>query len=200
MIKQNKKILVITGAAPCLIEDIGAMKSLFFTLHLSLFTFDYMTIGLDAVDKYLWDIKYFATQHPKDIEAAIGRRVLLGANTDFKIIAHTEHKTKSTGQNIVDLIIPIEEGVHGSSSLMGVQAGIQLGYQKIIVCGCPLIGINEKKFDYAFYHDGWIAKYEQIKNVVRSMSGWTKDLLGAPIKDWLLDCHCEANLVSRGNL
>jgi hypothetical protein len=60
-----------------------------------------------------------------------------------------------------------------------------MGYEKIIVCGCPLIGKNDKDYDYANFQKGWTAKFNEIKHKARSMSGWTKDLLGAPTKEWI---------------
>jgi hypothetical protein len=175
-------------------EDINAFLSLRGVSQTPWQSYDFMAIGLDAVDKYLWPIKYFATQHPTEIEKSIGRRVLSCGNIDFKIIAHKKQKVKSSGRELVDIVIPMEDGVRGSSSLMGVQAGIQLNYKKIILCGCPLTGKNSNNYEYANYQAGWLAKYEQIKNVARSMSGWTKELLGAPDESWLLEAYCSESL------
>jgi hypothetical protein len=144
-----------------------------------------MIIGLDAVDKYSFDAKYFATYHPSDIEPAMERRKKYGGNINFeKIIAHQQHHNNATGRDLVDLIIPCEPPT-GSSALLGVLAGIRMGYEKIIVCGCPLIGSNDKAYDYAKFQPGWTAKLNEIKGVTRSMSGWTRELLGAPTKEWL---------------
>jgi len=147
---------------------------------------DYMLIGLDSVEKIPWPAKYFATYHPSDIEPAMERRKQYGGNINFeKIIAHQQHHNNATGRDLVDLIIPCEPPT-GSSALLGVLAGIRMGYEKIIVCGCPLIGVNDKNYDYANFQKGWTAKLNEIKNVTRSMSGWTRDLLGVPTKEWLI--------------
>jgi hypothetical protein len=38
---------------------------------------------------------------------------------------------------------------------------------------------------YESYRKGWERKLPDIKDRVRSMSGWTKELLGKPTKGWL---------------
>ena len=153
-------------------------------IHHSPSTVSFMLIGLDAVEKYLGHADYFATYHTSDIEPAFERRKAAGGNTDYMIIAHQQHIEKPTGRELVDLIIPCEPP-SGSSALLGVLAGIKLGYQKIIVCGCPLIGRNDKQYDYANFQKGWTAKLAMIKEKTRSMSGWTQELLGAPTEEWI---------------
>jgi hypothetical protein len=186
----HKKILIIVGSAPCISEDIGAFASIY-PGRLPLYSFDsstptgcdVMLIGLDAVDKCLWPAQYFATYHPSDIGPAFDRRLAQGGNTDYKIIAHQPYLDK-TGRDLVDLIIPFEPPT-GSSALLGVLAGIKMGYEKIIVCGCPLIGKNDEDYDYANFRTGWTAKLDKIKSVTRSMSGWTRELLGEPTQKWM---------------
>ena len=143
-----------------------------------------MLIGLDSVEKYPGHAYYFATYHPSDIAQAIERRKAFGGNTDYTIISHQPHLDNATGRDMVGLIIPFEPPT-GSSALLGVLAGIKLGYEKIIVCGCPLTGANDKAYDYAKFRPGWTAKLAAIKDVTRSMSGWTMELLGAPTAEWM---------------
>lgn len=176
---ENKKILIIVGSAPCAGEDLVFCRERFQTDPDSV-----MLIGLDSVEKYLGHAVYFATYHPSDIGPAFDRRKAAGGNTDYMIIAHQPHIEQSTGQDLVDLIIPFEPPT-GSSALLGVLAGIKLGYEKIIVCGCPLTGKNADQYDYANFRAGWTAKLAMIKDKTRSMSGWTMELLGAPTEEWL---------------
>lgn len=172
------RTLIVTGAAPCVREDIAAFLSLRGGSQTPWQSYDFMAIGLDAVDKYDWNVKYFATYHPSEILEAKERRAAKGGNTDYKVIAHVQH------EGLVDMIVPFDPP-SGSSSLLGVLAGIQMGYEKIIVCGCPLAGKNDKGYDYANFRDGWKAKYDEIKAFARSMSGWTRELLGSPDEAWI---------------
>ena len=181
MNEENKnRILIVVGAAPGALEDVntflarrvenGAPKDA---------GVDFMIIGMDAAF-FPTPVKYLATYHPSDIEEAHKRREAAGLNTDYTIIAHQQYKDK------VSLIIPCQSP-SGSSALLGVLAGIKYGYRKIIVCGCPLIGVNAKGNKYESFQKGWTAKINEIKNVTRSMSGWTMELLGAPDVEWLSD-------------
>lgn len=176
-----EKILIIIGSAPCVKDDIEAAFSLFRSVPLCLCPFDpdYMSIGLSSVDKHLHHIKYMATYHPFDIPEAKKRREAAGGNTDYLVISH-EHKP---GVDIVEPFIPPT----GSSAHLGALAAIRLGYKKIILCGCPMTGDSptRKGNRYETFRVGWTAKINQVQDYVRSMSGWTMELLGTPTIEWL---------------
>jgi len=138
---------------------------------------DYLAVGKDAVKlKFNW--KYVATYHKEDlvdILSQIDKRKLI----DCQIISHE----KAAG---VDVIIPFEKP-SGSSALLGALAGIQFGYTKMILCGCPLEGGNNKGHLYNQFRIGWEKKKIIVESCVRSMSGWTKNFLGSPSLDWLVE-------------
>ena len=193
---EQKKILIVIGAAPCVREDIADFLSLrggsqtpWQSLDPAYAGLNWMAIGLDAVNIVQYPIQYFASYHPYEIEEAKERRAKTGGNTDYMIISHVNEEVNGLGEIIkydVNLTIPIEPP-SGSSALLGVLAGIKLGYEKIIVCGCPLTGKNTTGYDYAEFRVGWTAKLSEIKAFTRSMSGWTKELLGEPTIQWLED-------------
>jgi hypothetical protein len=169
-------ILIITGAAPCLEDDLQNLK--LETLNFQLET-DFMAIGLDAVDKYLWPVQYFATYHPEDIAPARERRRVAGGNIDYKIITHLPQEGEK-----IDMIIPFLPP-SGSSALLGVLAGLKMGYTRMILCGCPLEGKNVQNGNYENFREGWQTHHKQYKGNVKSMSGWTMGFLGAPTKEWI---------------
>jgi hypothetical protein len=187
----KKNILILIGAAPCVVDDIKAFLSLrgescdpWQSCCPAYAGLDWMAIGLDAINLASWPIQYFATYHPSEIEEARERRARAGGNTDYMVIAHQQHAEKATGRGLVDLILPCEPP-SGSSALLGVLAGIKMGYEKIIVCGCPLIGTNAAGYDYSYFRIGWEAKLNEIRDKTRAMSGWTRELLGMPDTNWL---------------
>ena len=176
--------LVIIGSASCASEDLASLDRFRVntpgpgSAHGELVEpWDFMLIGLDAVDKFPGEVKYFVTYHVEDIPESINRRKALGGNCDFKIISH---ETKPG----VDIVHP-HEAPSGSSALMGVLAGIKLGYQRMILAGCPLTGKNPKGGSYDNFQKGWQAHLDQYAGKVRSMSGWTKEFLGSPTEEWL---------------
>lgn len=176
----QKHILIIVGSAPCAGEDIANVLSL---LGNDYATADYMLIGLDAVENVRVPVQYFATYHPVDILPARERRAALGGNTDYLVISHRQY-ADAAGNPLVDEIIPFTPPP-GSSALLGVLAGLKMGYNKIIVCGCPLEGLTKKKSNYSKYQKGWLAKKAALGDSVRSLSGWTKEFLGEPTRGWL---------------
>jgi hypothetical protein len=116
----------------------------------------------------------------------VSKRNQIGGNIDYKVISHIQ----TAG---VDIVIP-NVGPSGSSSLLGVWAGLELGYDRIVMCGCPLIGKNTFGRDYnKQYARGWVHACNRIKPFVRSMSGWTRDLIGKPTKEWIYGHNTERN-------
>jgi hypothetical protein len=130
------------------------------------------------VDKYPWPIKYVATYHPEDIPGIQERRRQSGGNTDYKIISHLPKEG-------VDICIPEYWAPSGSSSLLGAQAGLEMGYDRIVLCGCPLTGNAPGGNPYEAFRPGWESRKETLLGKVKSMSGWTRELLGAPDEQWL---------------
>lgn len=160
------------GSAPCLQDDLVNIPGILFL------ECDYMAIGLDAVDKLAQPIRYFATYHPIEINAARKRREDAGGNLNYMVISHQPH------EGVVDMIVPFEPP-SGSSSLLGVLAGIKMGYCRIVLAGCPLTGKNERGASYDSFREGWEKKLGSIKEKTRSMSGWTREILGPPTDEWL---------------
>ena len=85
----------------------------------------------------------------------------------------------------------------GTSSLFAVKVAILLGYTKIILCGVPLSG-SHRFYDNPFQKHAnnfscpsisipWKKAITEIFNDrVRSMSGKSLGLLGAPTKEWVM--------------
>lgn len=168
----DAQILIITGSAPCVIDDLT--DKIIFDIPNP----DFMAIGLDAVDKYKRPIKYVVTYHEEEIPAIRERRKSFGGNTDYQVVTHLKHAG-------ADIIIADYWMPSGSSALLGVQAALRLGYGKIILCGCPLDGKNLAGASYESFRAGWTARKNELGDNVRSMRGWTKEFLSAPTQEWL---------------
>jgi hypothetical protein len=80
----------------------------------------------------------------------------------------------------------------GSSGLFAVEIALRLGYERLVLCGIPLTGrttIQENGEEerlrkgqpfIASFRDAWVRDFELLSPHVRSMSGWTRELLGGP--------------------
>ena len=166
------KPIVLIGCAPCWKDDLDNLKAI-------IDDFDVMAVGMDC--PYNGHIQYFVTYHQEDIPIYKMRKRNANYDSNFLVISHK--------QNIEVDIIELHKNPTGSSALLGVVAVIRLGYKKIILCGCPMEGPNKNKFakSYNHFQRGWMSRFAEIKDFTRSMSGYTREILGKPIKEWIND-------------
>lgn len=79
----------------------------------------------------------------------------------------------------------------GSSGMLCVVVALELGCDRIILAGVPMDKMaghydNPKPWMEARqYHSAWERALPRFAGRVRSMSGWTRQLLGAPDREWL---------------
>lgn len=167
----KNKVIVLIGRAPC--WDFDFSRFCQFNIP-----FDIGAIGLDC--PYEGDIEYFFTYHPNDIKQYNEKRKQKGLSLNYTIVSHVFDK-----DNIVSQTEPWESP-SGSSAMLGTLFSMRIGYEKIVLCGCPLEGNNDKGFSYKPFRKGWMTRKDKVVNKVRSMSGWTAEFLGKPEKDWFL--------------
>lgn len=78
----------------------------------------------------------------------------------------------------------------GSSGFIGVAVARKEGATKIVLAGIPMDGerghFNKPgPWKEAIIHrQAWVDHYPQLQGVVRSMSGWTREVFGAPEEEW----------------
>jgi len=165
--------LVILGTAPCIEEDITNLSAM--TKEGDC---DLMAAGLDSFKRPVpW--KYVASGHYEDLSLINSYAGLHGLK-GYKLI----HYQLRVG---VDIVVSLDVWEGGSSALLGVIAGIREGYKKIVLCGCPMEGANpgHPGADYSMFQGKWTESVSLLCNYVRSMSGFTMKLLGAPTEEWL---------------
>jgi hypothetical protein len=80
----------------------------------------------------------------------------------------------------------------GSSGLFAAKfALMDLGFDRAVLCGIPMIAAQAHFFTpqpwmgAKAHMTGWTQAMPVIKDRVRSMSGWTRDILGAPTPEWI---------------
>lgn len=78
----------------------------------------------------------------------------------------------------------------GSSGLFAVKVALEKGFERIVLAGIPMKPEEAHTYSHrpwlaaGGFHRGWRRQVEKLSGV-RSMSGWTRDLLGEPTKKWL---------------
>jgi hypothetical protein len=174
----QNKTLIVMGSAPCLFDDLAKVKKGLKA--------DFMAIN-EAIVLYLKDIQHFATYHPTDISGFRYARKVLGGNMDFIVHSHKSFINPDTLKDDVNQIWPLPkvnpgytDFLSGTSTFLGVEIGLSLGYEKIIICGAPMEG------DYEQYQEAWKRALSRLKGKVTSMSGWTKELLNENKKQEVL--------------
>lgn len=78
----------------------------------------------------------------------------------------------------------------GSSGMLAVEVALNLGIEKSVLCGIPLERSarydDKRPWREAENHQRcWRAALPRMQDRVKSMSGWTMKVLGAPTKEWL---------------
>jgi hypothetical protein len=163
------RALVIGGSGSALEEADAALK---------LFEPDAVLVVNDLIARWPGKIDYACTLHSEKLAGWIRER---RGNQRFQVWCHRPFR-----------------GVHrttkdwaGSSGLFAVKIAIEEGFEKVVVAGVPMLGSakhiarNREWGSARTYQRGWTTHVAEIKDKVRSMSGWTKDLVGFPTPEWL---------------
>ena len=80
--------------------------------------------------------------------------------------------------------------VNGTSSLFACKVAlVDLGFDRVVLCGAPMEDGPHFNGPHGLPHverhkPAWIAAAPLLRDRVRSMGGWTRELLGEPTVDW----------------
>jgi hypothetical protein len=163
------KRLVVMGSAPCLEEDLERILGGLHNAPL----YDFCAVGLDCADRWLGRIEHAVSYHPKEFPAFRERRAAAGGNLDY--IQHSHGAVSGLEIRVWPYFSP-----SGSSAMLGVEAGLGMGYDRIVVAGVLL-----QDGGYRRFQEGWKVRLKKIKEKTRAMSGFPRELLGEPTGEWL---------------
>jgi hypothetical protein len=168
---------LIIGGAECVWDDAKAA--------LALFDPDAFFAVKDQM--YLWPLRvdYGVTLHPERTAGYLKRRKEKGLNNNFPVYAH--RASPNTTHTTSDW--------QGSSGLFAIKVSRIENISAVVLVGVPMTAsaghITRKKewVPASQYRRGWLKHQSEIADTVRSMSGWTREIFGAPDKDWLEQFH-----------
>lgn len=138
-------------------------------------------IGID----WTGHLDYWATLHPlpcrdwPGMEDALARRLKAGRNRPqtwaYKPGRGVDRSTSDWG---------------GSTGLFTVKVLLEEGFTRIVLAGVPLTQDPHYYDDRPWaeaknFRSRWLRNIEAISPYVRSMSGWTAEILGEPTAEWL---------------
>lgn len=149
----------------------------------------------NAVADYDGRIDYAVSLHANKFDLWMGEREKRELEPPHNFFGHSG-KVKPRNYDLTDVFDykwPEQHG-SGSSGLFAVRIALELGYNRIALCGVPMQSAEAHYWQKSRaweigerYQRDWEATKHRFENQVRSMSGWTRDLLGPPNADWFDD-------------
>lgn len=130
-------------------------------------------------------LDHWVTMHPELFPLWLHARRRLNSPDPGQLWA-ARHRPVPDGLDVK----PVESW-GGSSGLLCVTVALQLGAQRIVLAGVPMRKTarhydNDQHWQEARgYWPAWERLEPRLQGKVKSMSGWTADLLGMPTEDWL---------------
>lgn len=190
---------LVIGGAECVWDDVDALEAMVGRWSGLVLAVNDVACKRDERTGRCWPrrIDHFCTLHAEKVAGWKRQRrelvASLGRSPDWDF-----YETWSCGKRApVDRHFTGMTG--GSSGLYAVSVALHLGCERVVLAGVPVDARrnafrNETEWKaYRRYTDGWVGRdrvpLPQLAERVRSMSGWTRSLLGAPTPGWI---HGEA--------
>lgn len=171
---------IVIGGAECVWDDIKRARELFEP--------DAFFVTNDMVPLWPERLDYLCSLHPEKIAEWLAQRHKRGFAPPGEVWCHKTGGPRGLVHKGVDHTTP---DWAGSSGLFATKVALEQGFEKVVVCGVPLLSegmhIARRRYWGAAnaFRSGWKRNHGNLQKRVRSMSGWTKDFLGAPTPEWL---------------
>lgn len=143
----------------------------------------YLVAVNDAACHYPGQVDAFVTLHPEKLSGWLGARRTAGLSEPATVIAHTKNQHVTEVEEYQWPEMRAGAGKSGSSGLFAVKIALERTALPVVLCGVPLEENRAHFFcDAAWdevrqFRDAWGLVLPRLTRV-RSMSGWTAELLG----------------------
>jgi hypothetical protein len=154
---------------------------------LHLFRPDVITAVNDIGTRWAGRIDLFCTLHHEKMS---GWRAARAARGFLPAALHIGHEAAPGIDQIKDYRWP-GMNASGSSGLYAVKLLMDSGVDRIVLAGVPMDPAGAHFFDAARWEEvasfwqAWLDQAPRLQGIVKSMSGRTQTLLGAPTAKWL---------------
>lgn len=167
-------IAIVIGGADGVLDDVAFALELVGDQPRTIFATN------DMIADYR-DYQVAVTLHPDKLPMWLARRAENGWAAPPVIWAHRPANK---------LVTNFTPDWAGSVSLFACKVALETKHSRIIVCGAPLTVSKHYRRGTHWtaalgFRRGWTSHMGYIRDGVRSCSGWTRDLLGAPTAAWL---------------
>jgi hypothetical protein len=177
-------VALILGGAACLWEDVGAALTLLgappATENEASWPAGPVIATNEAGAAWAGCLDHWVTRHPEKLGTWQALRRVRGYPDGYEVCSNQAWSG-------VDVVI----APWGSTSgLLAVARARGLGVRRAVLCGIPMT-VTAHFFDAKPWRNagnawrGWAANEHKMRGWVRSMSGRTRDMLGAPTLRWL---------------
>ena len=183
----RKEVAILIGGGQFVFEEYEQAKQLCESVGVPWRVFcanDMCTVFKDHID-------YACMIHTKDVNEWIEGRLAKGWPMPGEVWAHRfSEKQRTHGEaKYVQKVLPCWRG---SVGLFMVQVARELGFPCHMLCGVPICQhqlhvIRRKSWGTAAlsFRADWEVHRLEIKDMVRSFSGWTREQFGSPEPQWL---------------
>lgn len=178
-------VALVLGGAACVFNDVE--------VALALGKFDGVIACNDMAARWPGRLDAAVSKHPERWTGWLAARERRRFPAPDRVISHLEAEGQAseavTGHT--EFRFP-GQTASGSSGLFALKVAlVDLGFDKAVLCGVPM-SADRGHFAYGptwpdaiHYQPAWREALPAIQDRARSLSGWTRNLLGAPTKDWL---------------
>lgn len=192
---------LVVGCAGCVWEDVRDARALG--------SFDVVICVKQIGVEWPEEFKYWATLHPEAMDAYEDQRQKRGFPGGYEIVAPLPGEVGEHGKKgrIAHRISYRWPGMTSSASsgIYGVKVALDMGCDRVVLAGVPM-SADGGHFDPAgrnlrgevrgqqwahrdSFVPGLVAAVPHMGGRVRSVSGFTAELLGFPTEDWLRESN-----------
>jgi len=157
----------------------------------SMFTPDGVVAVNDMIALWPNKLTHACTLHGEKLLEWQTARKAAKRNADYETVYFERPRGK--GGPKIDVIVS-DRWPHldsGSSGLYAVKVMLDLGFDRIVLAGVPMTQggghfVRHEPWDaHDRFRGAWVGAIPHIAGRVRSMSGWTQEILGSPTPEWL---------------
>lgn len=169
---------VVLGGAACLHDDLARA--------LKLFTPDVWIATNHAGRDTPGIVDHWVSMHPDLMPRWIAERARASREPAGQLWTAWRRRQPT----LPDLEFKVVENWGGSSGMLAVTVALEVGCDRIVLCGVPMDAkqghYNDPKpwKDALQYRKAWMDRAPGLSPKVRSMSGDTREWLGAPTAEW----------------